>query len=107
MTVALCLYRSVTKKLSISWGCIAEAELQRLARQDVQIGSDDADVAIGQRLEGGVLIDAHDLVAADHVYLAKFEMVARRSAAASARRSRRNVGGGPKPATQTRPKPTG
>jgi hypothetical protein len=111
LTVALRLYRSVTKKLFDQagelLGSYSGAELRRLIRRDLQIGSDDPDVAIERRLKGGVLIDAYDLAAADHVYFAKFEIEARRSAATSARRSRSNVGGGPKPATHTRPKPRG
>ena len=59
----------------------SEAELRRLIRQDLQVGSDDPDVAIEQRLKDGVLIDGYDLVVADHLYFAKFEIEARRSAA--------------------------
>jgi hypothetical protein len=57
LTVALCLYRSVTKKLfdqaRALLGSHSEAELRRLIREDLEVGSDGPDVAIKQRLEDG------------------------------------------------------
>ena len=54
-------------------GSQSESDLRRLIRQDLQIGSNDPDVAIEQRTKEGALIDAYDLVAADNVYFAKFD----------------------------------
>ena len=54
-------------------GSTNESELRRLIRQDLQIGSNDPDIAIEQRTKDGALIDAHDLIAADHVYFSKFD----------------------------------
>jgi hypothetical protein len=73
----------------------------------LQIGSDDADVAIEQRLKDGLLIDACDLVAADQCLPREI-----RNRGAPQRRNQRapltgDVGGGPKPATHHAPKPTG
>jgi hypothetical protein len=57
LTVAPCLYRRVTKKLFDQAGELlgshSEAELRRLIRQDLQVGSDGPDVAIEQRLRTG------------------------------------------------------
>src|SRR5262249_50891 len=54
-------------------GSTAESELRRLIRQDLQVGSDDPDIAIEQRMKDGSLIDAYDVIAADHVYFARFD----------------------------------
>ena len=50
-----------------------ENELRRLIRQDLQIGADDPDVSIEQRLKDGEPLDAYNLIAADHIYFVKFD----------------------------------
>jgi hypothetical protein len=72
----------------------------------LQVGSDDPDVAIEQRLKDGVLIDGYDLVVADHLYFAKFEIEARRSAATSAL-LKEERGWRAEARHHTRPEPTG
>lgn len=66
-----------TKKLFDQAGALlgsqTESELRRRIRQDLQIGSDDPDVAFEQRMKDGQPIDAYDLVGADHVYFAVFD----------------------------------